>query len=119
MELEVIDDLHVRFETKLGTVRAVNGVSLNVRQGGVLGLVGESGCGKSITAFTVMQLVAPPGTIAQDQPRRLRLLVRHGEPILPDLGVAGSVVVLRRPRPEAQVSAVPVGRSQPRTLASK
>jgi peptide/nickel transport system ATP-binding protein len=58
-----IEDLHVHFHTKLGTVRAVNGVSLNVPRGKVVGVVGESGCGKSITAYAVMQLVPPPGEI--------------------------------------------------------
>src|SRR4051794_21156729 len=58
-----VRDLYVRFETKLGTVQAVNGVSLTVPRRRVLGVVGESGCGKSITAFAVMQLVPPPGRI--------------------------------------------------------
>jgi peptide/nickel transport system ATP-binding protein len=58
-----VRDLHVSFETKLGTVRAVNGVSLRVPRGTVLGVVGESGCGKSLTAFAVMQLVPSPGKI--------------------------------------------------------
>ena len=62
-----IRDLHVQFQTKLGLVRAVNGVSFEVQRGKVLGVVGESGCGKSITAFSVMQLVAPPGRITNGQ----------------------------------------------------
>src|SRR6266508_4900727 len=60
-----IQDLHVHFHTKLGTVRAVNGVSLDIPRGKVVGVVGESGCGKSQTAFALMQLVAPPGKIEQ------------------------------------------------------
>jgi peptide/nickel transport system ATP-binding protein len=62
-----IRDLYVQFQTKLGLVRAVNGVSLELERGKVLGVVGESGCGKSITAFSVMQLVPPPGQIANGQ----------------------------------------------------
>jgi peptide/nickel transport system ATP-binding protein len=58
-----VRDLQVQFHTKLGIVRAVNGVSFEVRRGKVLGVVGESGCGKSITAFSIMQLVPPPGRI--------------------------------------------------------
>ncbi|TMD02273.1 MAG: ABC transporter ATP-binding protein [Chloroflexi bacterium] len=58
--------LHVRglrthFFTNDGVVRAVDGVDLSVRQGETLGLVGESGCGKSITALTVMRLLSRPG----------------------------------------------------------
>ncbi|HET7771580.1 MAG TPA: ABC transporter ATP-binding protein [Chloroflexota bacterium] len=60
-----IDDLHVQFRTRLGVVRAVNGVSLDVPRGKVLGVVGESGCGKSIMALAVMQLVPPPGEITR------------------------------------------------------
>ncbi|HET6315675.1 MAG TPA: ATP-binding cassette domain-containing protein, partial [Chloroflexota bacterium] len=59
-----VRDLRVEFPTKLGVVRAVNGVSFDVPRGKVLGVVGESGCGKSVTAFAMMQLVAPPGRIA-------------------------------------------------------
>jgi peptide/nickel transport system ATP-binding protein len=60
-----VRDLRVQFHTKLGVVRAVNGVSFEVPRGKVLGVVGESGCGKSITAFAVMQMVPPPGDIAE------------------------------------------------------
>ncbi|HEX2037079.1 MAG TPA: ABC transporter ATP-binding protein [Chloroflexota bacterium] len=60
-----VEDLHVHFETKLGTVRAVNGVSFAVPRGKVLGVVGESGCGKSMTTFAVMQLVPAPGKVTQ------------------------------------------------------
>ena len=61
----VIDvrDLHVEFRTSLGVVHAVNGVSFGVPRGKTLGIVGESGCGKSVTAFAIMQLVASPGVV--------------------------------------------------------
>jgi peptide/nickel transport system ATP-binding protein len=61
----VIDvrNLQVEFRTSLGVVRAVNGVSFGVARGKTLGIVGESGCGKSVTAFAIMQLVAVPGVI--------------------------------------------------------
>ncbi|MBL7200360.1 MAG: ABC transporter ATP-binding protein [Anaerolineae bacterium] len=60
-----VENLHTYFHTTLGTVRALNGVSYSVPQGKVLGIVGESGCGKSVTSLAVMQLVPPPGVIEQ------------------------------------------------------
>ena len=52
-----IDDLHTRFFTRDGVVRAIEGLSLTVQAGEVLGIVGESGCGKSVTALSVMRLI--------------------------------------------------------------
>src|ERR1700716_3070113 len=59
-----IDNLQTHFFTAAGVVRAVDGVSYDVRAGEVLGVVGESGCGKSVTALSILRLVAdPPGRI--------------------------------------------------------
>jgi peptide/nickel transport system ATP-binding protein len=55
-----VSDLHVSFATEEGTVRAVDGVSFDVRAGEILAIVGESGCGKSVTALTVMGLSRGP-----------------------------------------------------------
>ncbi len=64
------DDLHTFFYTDIGTVKAVNGVSFDVPQGKTVGVVGESGCGKSVTSLSLMQLVqAPQGQIAQGEIR--------------------------------------------------
>ena len=64
MPLLEIDDLRVGFDTEAGLVRAVDGVSLNLDKGRTLGLVGESGCGKSVTATSILRLVpSPPGKI--------------------------------------------------------
>ena len=60
MALLEVRDLVVRFRTHDGTVHAVNGVSLDVEQGETLGLVGESGCGKSVTNLAVMRLLPRP-----------------------------------------------------------
>ena len=60
-----IDDLRVEFRLREGTVRAVDGVSFDLREGETLGIVGESGCGKSVAALSVLRLVPePPGVIA-------------------------------------------------------
>src|SRR6476660_9318018 len=58
-----IKTLHTYFQTREGLVCAVQGVSFELERGELLGLVGESGCGKSITALSIMRLVAPPGKI--------------------------------------------------------
>ena len=54
------DDVHTYFFTDIGTVKAVNGVSFDVPQGKTVGIVGESGCGKSVTSLSLMQLVQRP-----------------------------------------------------------
>lgn len=60
-----VQDLKTYFKTKVGRVRAVDGVSFAVRPGEKVGIVGESGCGKSVTALSIMRLVAqPPGEYA-------------------------------------------------------
>ena len=54
------DDVHTYFFTDIGTVKAVDGVSFEVPQGKTVGIVGESGCGKSVTSLSLMQLVQRP-----------------------------------------------------------
>src|SRR5690606_6141866 len=63
MSLLEIDDLSTAFDTAAGTIRAVDGVSLTLEPGQITGLVGESGSGKSITGFSVLGLLDPPGRI--------------------------------------------------------
>lgn len=60
-ELLAIDDLHVEFRSRRGTVQAVRGVSLDIVRGQSMGLVGESGSGKSVTAKAVMGMIDAPG----------------------------------------------------------
>ncbi|WP_376791901.1 ABC transporter ATP-binding protein [Thermoflexus sp.] len=58
-----VRDLRTYFFTEDGIVKAVDGVSFHVRRGEILGLVGESGCGKSVTSLSIMRLITPPGRI--------------------------------------------------------
>ncbi len=58
-----VNNLQTHFPTRAGLVRAVDGVSFYIDKGELLGLVGESGCGKSVTALSIMRLIAPPGKI--------------------------------------------------------
>ena len=55
-----IENLHTVFFTDNGTVNSVNGVSFNIPKNKVVGVVGESGCGKSVTSLSIMQLVQSP-----------------------------------------------------------
>jgi peptide/nickel transport system ATP-binding protein len=58
-----IQGLKTYFYTEDGVVKAVDGVDLYVRRGETLGIVGESGCGKSVTSLSIMRLISPPGRI--------------------------------------------------------
>lgn len=66
-ELLTVKDLQVSFFLSEGTVNAVNGVSFSVERGKTLGVVGESGCGKSVTARAIMNMVQRPGRILGGQ----------------------------------------------------
>jgi peptide/nickel transport system ATP-binding protein len=58
-----LDNLHTYFYTDTGVARSVDGVSFHVGAGETVGVVGESGCGKSVTALSILRLVRPPGRI--------------------------------------------------------
>ena len=59
--------LHTSFHTRAGVVRAVDGIDFEVRRGEIMGLVGESGCGKSVTSLSILGLVTKPGKIEGGQ----------------------------------------------------
>jgi oligopeptide/dipeptide ABC transporter ATP-binding protein len=71
-----VRDLKTYFYTEDGVVKAVDGVDLHVKRGEVLGLVGESGCGKSVTSFSILRLVGIPGKIIHGE------VVFEGEDLL-------------------------------------
>ena len=73
-----VKNLKTHFFTEEGVVKAVDGVDLTVRRGEVLGLVGESGCGKSVTSLSIMGLIDPPGRVVDGT-------VRFGESDIFDL----------------------------------
>ena len=62
-----LENLSTSFFTSKGVVPAVSGVSISVCRGEIHGIVGESGCGKSVTSLSIMGLVAPPGRIVEGQ----------------------------------------------------
>ncbi len=69
MALLEIQNLATAFPTEAGMARAVDDVTLSVEKGKVLGIVGESGCGKSITSLSILRLIPPPGKIVGGQIR--------------------------------------------------
>jgi peptide/nickel transport system ATP-binding protein len=71
-----VQDLHVRFRTYAGLVHAVNGMTFQIQKGEIFGLVGESGCGKSVTGFAVLRMVPHPGEIVQGS------IFFHGEDLM-------------------------------------
>jgi oligopeptide/dipeptide ABC transporter ATP-binding protein len=66
-----VKDLHTYFFTRAGVVRAVNNVSFTVAASEIVGLVGESGCGKTVTSLSILGLVDPPGRVVKGEVRFL------------------------------------------------
>ncbi|MBW2599604.1 MAG: ABC transporter ATP-binding protein, partial [Deltaproteobacteria bacterium] len=68
MQILEVKGLKTHFETRNGTVRAVDGVDISIDRGDTLGIVGESGCGKTVLALSIMRLIQdPPGRIVSGQ----------------------------------------------------
>ena len=91
MALLEVDDLRTHFFTREGVVRAVDGIGFEVEKGKTLGIVGESGCGKSVTALSIMGLIPKPPA---------RIVVRRG--------------ALRGTRPDEAVRTTARGRARAR-----
>jgi peptide/nickel transport system ATP-binding protein len=91
--------LQTEFVTTRGVVRAADGVDFEVREGEVLGLVGESGCGKSVTALSIMYLIpTPPGRIASGEIwfRGINLLAGIDREVRVRQGWRGGLRIVRR-----------------------
>jgi oligopeptide/dipeptide ABC transporter ATP-binding protein len=67
MTLLTIDNLSISFQVQKETLKAVRGISLTLEKGEIVGLVGESGCGKSVTAKSILNLIGHPGRIDQGE----------------------------------------------------
>lgn len=76
MSLLEIKNLHTSFFTDAGELKAVRGISFKLEKGKTIGIVGESGCGKSVTALSIMRLVPYPGRIVKGE------IVYNGEDLL-------------------------------------
>jgi len=92
-----VKDLRVHYDTPTGDVIAVNGVSFDVYQGEIIGLVGESGCGKTTTAMGILRLVQPPGRIV------------HGQVIIDDTDLVSLNERSLRERRWQSISLIPQG----------
>ena len=78
-----VTDLKVYFESKQGMVHSVDGVSFDIVDGEMMGLVGETGCGKSVTARTFMQLVqSPPGVFAGGKIKFRSRNIKNGSQVI-------------------------------------
>src|SRR5260370_23802171 len=80
-----VRDLRTYFQQDEGLVKAVDGVSFDLYSGGTLGIVGESGCGKSVTARSILGIVDRPGRIVDGQIRFRRQTVGRdgdGDPVI-------------------------------------
>jgi peptide/nickel transport system ATP-binding protein len=98
MALLEVRDLRMAFATPLGDARAVDGVSFTLNRGKVLGLVGESGCGKSMTALCMMRLVPAPGRITSGTVRFAgRDLLALAEPEMRALRGAQIAMIFQEP----------------------
>ena len=95
-----VTDLRTYFHTDAGTAKAVDGVSFHVNKGEVLGIVGESGCGKSVTSLSIMQLIPqPPGEILEGSSIRFRgdELVGAGEKRMRDIRGNDIAMIFQEP----------------------
>ncbi len=94
-----VQDLRVEFPTLRGTIHALQGVTFQLRRRETLGLAGETGCGKSVTALAILRLISPPGRISQGRIRfEGRDLLALGEPEMRELRGSQMSMILQEPK---------------------
>lgn len=74
-----INDLRVEFDVRAGVVKAVDGLNFDIRRGQTMGVIGESGCGKSMTARAILQMVPKPGKITAGEVLYYRPIKKDGQ----------------------------------------
>src|SRR4051812_628031 len=93
-----VRDLETTFYSKLGPIRAVNRVSYDIKKGQTLGIVGESGCGKSVTSFSLMRLIEKPGQITNGSVLlNGRDLLKLSEPQMEDVRGGEMAMIFQEP----------------------
>lgn len=80
-----VKDLRVEFDVRAGIVKAVDGLTMTINRGKTLGVIGESGCGKSVTARAILNMIPKPGKITQGEIIYHRRLRREGSPQMDDI----------------------------------
>ncbi|HYL82145.1 MAG TPA: ABC transporter ATP-binding protein [Candidatus Acidoferrum sp.] len=94
-----VQDLKVEFPTLRGTIHALQGVTFQLRRRETLGLAGETGCGKSVTALAILRLISPPGRISQGKIAfEGRDLLRISEAEMRDLRGSQISMILQEPK---------------------
>jgi peptide/nickel transport system ATP-binding protein len=90
-----VKGLKTYFFTDLGVVKAVDGVTFDIKRSKTLGVLGESGCGKSVTGFSILQLIQKPGRIVEGQ------ILYHRQPQGDDVSQASEVVDITQLKPHS------------------
>ena len=80
-----VKDLRVEFDVRAGIVKAVDGLNLTIHRGKTLGVIGESGCGKSMTARAILNMIPKPGKITNGQIIYHRRIQNNGNGQMDDL----------------------------------
>jgi len=80
-----VKDLHVEFDIRAGIVKAVDGLTMTINRGKTLGVIGESGCGKSVTARAILNMIPRPGKITHGEIIYHRRLRKEGQPQIDDI----------------------------------
>jgi len=102
-EILKVNNLFVRFYTYEGVVEALDDVNLTIKKGEILGLVGETGCGKSVTSLSTLRLVPPPGVIEKGEVHlrkedRFVDLLKQPEPFIRQIRGKDIAMIFQEPR---------------------